>query len=247
MKAKRRFIFIYSLTVLLVSEGICEEKIRLDMQKIPETKIEMLKTEVPQALYESVMGVNPSCFKGKNNPVDCVSWYDAIYFCNKLSILNNLTPVYAVNGETDISKWNYEPNNKDEQFHKLEGIVTQDINADGYRLPTENEWTIAANGGNNYKYAGSNDINEVAWYEGNSGKTTHPVAQKKPNGYNLYDMSGNVSEWIWWGLEYTNSTGCFRGGAWDDYDYNCVIDNNGCGIPRRQYSDFGFRFVCNAK
>lgn len=154
---------------------------------------EIGKTEVTQKFYEGVMGSNPSNHKGDNLPVEGITWYDAIYFCNELSRLSGFTPVYSVNGETDVKKWNYTPHSK----AVLKGEIDYNPSADGYRLPTIEEWRYAAKGGQNYKYAGSDNMNEVSWNTDNSGEKTHPVAQKKPNGYGLYDMSGNVCEWVW--------------------------------------------------
>ena len=139
----------------------------LDMVDIPGKDFKMLKTEVTQELYEEVMGENPSNFKGANNPVEKVSWYDAIYFCNMLSMKKGLNPVYAVDGETDVAKWDYIP-------HKGNwlGEVTQVFSANGFRLPTKEEWRYAAAGGEE----GFNEDyfdDEICWYRKNSDSITH--------------------------------------------------------------------------
>ena len=167
------------------------------------------------------MGTNPSEFKGDNLPVERVSWYEAIKFCNVLSKKMGLTPVYTINGNN----------------------VSQNTSANGFRLPAVEEWLYAAKGGENYAYAGSNKIDDVAWYDNNSGNKTHPVAQKKPNGYGLYDMSGNVREWCW---DVYGSLCYFCGGSWYD-DYSCVVDY--CDLFRvdNRGSALGFRFVRTVK
>jgi len=161
--------------------------------------------EVTQAEYQAIMGTNPSNFSGDNKPVEMVSWYDAVNYCNARSIAEGLTPCY------DTSTWEC------------------DLTANGYRLPTELEWTYAAKGGNltafnsynaesypdGYRWAGTNDINELenyAWYNHNGPDGTKPVGTKLPNELGLYDMSGNVHEWTT--PNPNNTWYYFMGGAW---------------------------------
>lgn len=228
-------------------------KSSLVMVKVPGKDYSISRTEVTQKLYESVMGENPSYFcrdnegldeyelknlkrNTSNYPVENVSWYDAIYFCNKLSAKKGLQPVYAVNGETNVRKWDYEPHNEDEIY----GDITQNIFANGYRLPTVEEWLHAAKGGEDYTYSGSDDIDKVAWYKDNCNDVTHPVAQKKSNGYGLYDMSGNVWEWCWDSFGDDDRYYC-GGGYFDDYD-DCEVDSRDSDYAEFK-DDRGFRLV----
>lgn len=110
----------------------------------------------------------------------------------------------------------------------------------GVRLPTEQEWEYAAKGGENYEYAGSSNINEVAWYDGNSGNTTHAVKGKKANGYGLYDMSGNVWEWT---ATADGSYRVLRGGSWDFSATDCRVANRLYYAPGNRYYASGFRVV----
>lgn len=215
----------------------------IKMVNMPAKSLKMLNTEVPQKLYTSIMGSNPSHFRGENNPVEMVSWYDAIYFCNKLSEKVGFTPVYSVNGSTKTKSWGYTPHNG----NSIRGEVTQNTKANGFSLPTNEEWEYAARGGQNYTYSGSNNLDEVGWYNGNSGNKTHPVAQKKANGYGLYDMSGNVWEWCW--DVYPDGSDCryHRGGCYSFFgDISCEV-SFWCHDHANDQGDYlGFRIVCSA-
>jgi hypothetical protein len=148
----------------------------------------MGETTVTQELYEAVMGSNPSNFKNKpdspQRPVENVTWYDCIQFCNKLSDIFNLNPYY------NIKKIGPKP----------QGINVEAKGGNGFRLPTEAEWLEFAKAGTKNKWAGTNkesEVKRVAWFKDNSKDQTHPVAQLLPNEWGLYDMNGNVSEWCW--------------------------------------------------
>lgn len=210
---------------------------------IPGRTYKAAKTEVTQSLYETVMGQNPSMYKDSNLPVTDVSLYDAIYFCNKLSVINGKEPVYSVGGFTDITRWNYTPGKK----KKITEKITQNLQADDYRLPLDTEWEYAARGGETFNYAGSDNIDEVAWYYENSSKRTHPVAQKKANGYGLYDMCGNVREWIWGNYkDYDNEYQCC-GGCWYDDDYSCKVGDKKSLYAYSAKNTIGLRLLISAE
>lgn len=191
------------------------------------------------------MGKNPSYFERnpaegelqEKRPVERVSYFDAIYFCNKLSTMFGLVPVYSVDGITDVTKWYYKPHNGSDMWGKLE----QNLNANGYRLPTVEEWQYAALAAEDFNCY---DKDEKAWYEKNSNFITHEVGKKKANGYGLFDMSGNVCEWCW---ESDNSN--FRhylGGSWSDYVFNDIVTKDFC-YAKSQRNNIGFRIVCSAE
>jgi formylglycine-generating enzyme len=220
---------------------ISDEIVESIFVNVPNKNYSIMATEVTQKQYEAVMGENPSNHKGDDLPVENVSWYDAIYFCNKLSLSKNLEPVYSVNGKTDVTTWNYTPH----QGNSISGDITQNTDATGYRLPTLKEWRYAAKGGENYNYAGSDNLDELGWYNKNSNDRTHPVAQKKPNGYGLYDMSGNVCEWVW--DSFVNVYRSYCGGSYDGIDCYCEVGNGGYGSADDRYYRVGFRLVCPSK
>lgn len=210
------------------------------MVSVPGKEYKILATEVTQSLYKEIMRENPSENKKDNNPVENVSWFDAVYFCNKLSEKLGYTPVYSVNGNTNTAKWRYTPNKGD----WLDGVITQNLDASGFRLPTEKEWEYAARGGQNYKYSGSNNLDLVGWYDINSVSTTHSVAFKKANGYELYDMSGNVMEWCWDDGGHRQAR-CYRGGGSDGEEQFSEVSYKNYLAADRQYNFLGFRIVCS--
>ena len=189
-----------------------DEEGRNDDERLHEVEITqrfaLSRTEVTQGMYERVMGTNPSTAEyqgvsllGEELPVQNVSWFDAVAFCNRLSELEGLRPAYRVDGED----------------------VTWDREADGYRLPTEAEWEYAARAGTRDVWAGTSEEGELPTYA-NLGGSPAPVGSYRPNAWGLHDMSGNVWEWAWdWYAEEpgtdpggprTGSYRVFRGGSW---------------------------------
>lgn len=174
------------------------------------------ETQVTQALWQTVMGNNPSTFKGQDHPVECVSWND----------------ICGLDGTgNDPNCFLFKLNQK---------------TGKNFRLPKELEWEYAAKCGNkskNYVYAGGDDIDMVAWYTGNSKNMTQPVKQLSPNELGIYDMSGNVWEWC---EDLYNTYGSFRvlrGGSWNDLARFCVVSYRSIGNSDKRRNRIGFRLV----
>jgi formylglycine-generating enzyme required for sulfatase activity len=213
----------------------------------------MGKYEVTQKEYQEVMGTNPSYFKGDNLPVEQVSWFDAVNYCNRLSQKEGLTPAYTINGEN----------------------ITWNQNANGYRLPTEAEWEYACRAETTTRFWSGNDETSLAGKANVADLTakekytdwtivnirdgyaeTSPVGRFSPNSWGLYDMHGNVWEWCWdWYGDYpsnaqtdprgasSGSNRVFRGGSWSNYAQILRSAYRDYYTPSSRYYFIGFRVV----
>lgn len=208
--------------------------------------------EVTQKAYRELMGSNPSQFRGENLPVENVSWHDAILYCNKRSIAENLTPAYAITCSGDTM------------------MVTWDRKANGYRLPTEAEWEYACRAGTVTPFfTGENvTVDQANYYgtypydgypSGHYRNRTIPTGSLVPNAWGLYDMHGNVWEWCWdWYGAYDTAaaenpagpdSGTYRvnrGGGWNDFGRHLRSAYRAAYPPENKTFNLGFRIARNA-
>ncbi|MCL2264970.1 MAG: formylglycine-generating enzyme family protein [Treponema sp.] len=239
-----------------VSGGYDDER---PVRQVTLSAFKMGKYEVTQEQYQEVMGINPSYFYSnpaagevqRKRPVEYVTWFDAIEFCNKLSTKEGLTPVYTITGRTPATG-----------YPITSATVTTNWSNNGYRLPTEAQWEYACRAGSTTDWYFGNTVAELinyAWYNVNANSMTHQVGKKTANAWGLYDMHGNVWEWCWdwYGSSYygesgnTNnpmgpSSGTYRvdrGGGWVASAEGTRSAYRGYGTPGDGFNLIGFRVV----
>ncbi|KZK80445.1 Serine/threonine-protein kinase pkn1 [Pseudovibrio sp. Ad13] len=181
---------------------------------------------VTQALYASVLDERPSQFTGDDLPVDSVSWFDAVRFCNGLSERYGLKPYYLEHGD---------------------GLVDRCAISDGYRLLTDAEWEYACRAGSQGPRYGA--LEDIGWFAENSAGTPQAVGCKEPNEFGLYDMLGNVWEWCWdlYDPAVYGEYRVFKGGGWADDERGCLVTNRRRSHPTFRVEDLGFRVARSIK
>ena len=205
-----------------------------------------------QELYVDVMGENPSRFQGAKLPVERVSWFDTVLFCNRYSIKKGLEPAYVIPERILFDKQWSGIQEEDAQYIQINKKAT------GYRLPTEAQWEYCARASGRDRYSGSDILPNVGWFSHNSSKQTQVVGQKPSNKFGLHDMSGNVWEWCFdsWIRTYTptaqkdpifiskvSRSRVFRGGCWSEPPIEARNSSRGGNFSTHRSSRVGFRFL----
>jgi formylglycine-generating enzyme required for sulfatase activity len=176
---------------------------------------------VTQAQYTAITGGCPATHPAPDQPVESISWLDAVLFCNLLSAAHGIEPQYAISPD-GAAAW-------------------RNSGSGGYRLPTEAEWEYSCRAGAEGPRYGK--LDEIAWYKANSNGQPHDVGQKVPNAWGLYDMLGNVWEWCTdlYDPEIYGSYRIFRGGGWADEERGVLATNRRRSHPAFDIDDLGFR------
>jgi formylglycine-generating enzyme required for sulfatase activity len=180
---------------------------------------------VTRALWIAVTGQAPASSAAPRTPVTEVAWTDAVRFCNLLSAATGLGPCYSIGDDPDARD------------------VVCDWTADGFRLPSEAEWEHACRAGTTGVRPG--ELDDIAWYRGNSGGEVHEVGTKAPNPWGLSDMIGNVWEWCWdvFDPDVYGPYRVFRGGGWQDHPRACRASCRRKSHPTLRIDDLGFRLA----
>jgi formylglycine-generating enzyme required for sulfatase activity len=217
----------------------------------------LMEHEVTQGQFQALMGRNPSHFKDgadwRDRPVEQVTWFDAVEFCNALTAAMN-----AANPDLNLRAcYRIDWIERDSEGRITAAEVEWIQGSNGFRLPTEAEWEYACRAGTQTAYSFGDDPRQLvdhAWFEGNSGDRTHAVKGKRANAWGLHDMHGNVWEWCWdWfgryeGVAATDPQGprsgtlrVLRGGRWNRSSYYCRASNRNDYAPGFVYDYYGFR------
>jgi len=242
-----KFVYVAPDSFLMGSHGIDNDR---PVHNVTISKGYWIgKYEVTQSEYQSIIGNNPSKFKGRNKPVENVSWNDAVNFCEKLTARERAAGRLPSGCEYRL------PTEAEWEFAARGGIKNR-----GHKATVSGNLRIIIVVPEIIKYSGSDNIDSVAWYDLNSGKKTHEVGTKSPNELGIHDMSGNVVEWCLddWCYGYTGApsdggprdsndrTGLYqarRGGSWGD-EANCCRSAFRRGYtPSGRYDYLGFRLV----
>ena len=184
---------------------------------------ELAAVPITRAEYQQVTGEQPGTARGDRLPVDSVSWWDAVRFCNALSDRAGLSPAYRLHPDG-------------------EG-VDRDASSDGYRLPSEAEWEHACRAGTTGPRYGP--LDDIAWHRGNADERVHEVGGKQPNAWGLHDLLGNVWEWCWdvYDAEVYGPYRVLRGGGWFDEHWSCRASVRRRSHPTFRVDDVGFRLA----